>query len=117
STVSVPETVIVKPGMVDYQRIDDHRVAGAAVTVCLVLTHAVADHLAAAELDLFAIGGEVALHLDHELRIGQPYPVAGGRAIHVGIKGAGHLHLGDSLRRGRQSSAARKARVIRSATK
>ena len=40
----------------------------------LGLAHAVADHLAAAELDLFAIGGQVALDLDEKIRIRQAAP-------------------------------------------
>ena len=35
----------------------------------LALAHAVADHLAAAELDLFAVDGVVALDLDDELGV------------------------------------------------
>jgi hypothetical protein len=49
----------------------------------LALAHAVADHLAAAELHLLAIGGEILLDLDDELGIGQPHLVAGGRAEHA----------------------------------
>jgi hypothetical protein len=55
----------------------------------LALAHAVADHLAAAELHLLAIGGEVFLDLDEELGVGEAHPVAGGRAVHVGIGGSG----------------------------
>jgi cellulose synthase (UDP-forming) len=53
--------------------------------------HAVADDLAAAELHLLAIGGEILLDLDDELGIGEPHAVAGGRAEHVGIGGARDL--------------------------
>ena len=59
----------------------------------LRLAHAVADHLAAAELDLFAIdrrvvartaglraanrfGGQIAFHLDHQFGIGQTQPLS-----------------------------------------
>ncbi len=56
----------------------------------LALAHAVADHLAAAELDLFTIDGEIAFYLDDEVGIGEPYLVAGGRAVHVGIGRAGN---------------------------
>ena len=55
----------------------------------LGLAHAVADHLAAAELHLLAVDREVALHLDEELGVGEADAVAGGRAVHVGIGGAG----------------------------
>jgi hypothetical protein len=56
----------------------------------LALAHAVADHLAAAELHLFAVGGEVLLDLDDDVGVGKPHPVARGRAEHVRIGGALH---------------------------
>ena len=59
---------------------------------CLLVTcdlaHAVADHLAAAEFHLLAVGGEILLHLDDEIGVGEPHPVAGGGPEHVGIDGA-----------------------------
>jgi hypothetical protein len=51
----------------------------------LRLAHAVADHLAAAEFHLLAIGGVVALDLDEQFGVGQADAVARGRAVHVGI--------------------------------
>src|SRR6185503_20958110 len=48
-------------GVVDDQRVGDHGVDGALGAACLALAHAVADHLAAAELHLLAIDGEVLL--------------------------------------------------------
>jgi hypothetical protein len=42
----------------------------------LGLSHAVADHLAAAELDLLAVDRVVLLDLDEQLRIGQAHAVA-----------------------------------------
>jgi hypothetical protein len=55
----------------------------------LALAHAVADHLAAAELDLFPVGCEVTFNLDHKIGVGQAHAVAGGGAEHRGIGGAG----------------------------
>jgi hypothetical protein len=49
------------------------------------LCHAVADHLAAAELDLLAIDRAVGFDLDEELGVGEAHAVAGGRAEHIGI--------------------------------
>ena len=68
--------------------------------VRLRLAHAVADHLAAAELHLLAVGGEVALDLDPEVGVGEADPVAGGGAEHVGVGGAGDAggHGADSVR-------------------
>ncbi len=60
----------------------------------LPLPHAVADHLAAAELHLLAIGGEILLDLDEKLGVGEPHPVAGGGAEHVGVGGAGERGAG-----------------------
>ncbi len=77
------------PLMIDDQRIGDDGVHGPARTRGLALPHAVADHLAAAELHLFAIGGQIALYLDNEVGIAKAQPVAGGGAIHGGIGGAG----------------------------
>lgn len=73
--------------VVDDQRVGDDGVGRALLVGDLRLPHAVADHLAAAELHLLAIGGEILLHLDDEIGVGQPHPVAGGRAKHVGIDG------------------------------
>ena len=54
----------------------------------LALAHAVTDHLAAAEFYLLAVAAEVLLHLDDDVGVGEPHPVAGGGAEHVGIDGA-----------------------------
>src|SRR5262249_54181754 len=51
----------------------------------LALPHAVADHLAAAELHLLAVGREVPLDLQPEVGVGEPDPVARGRAEHFRI--------------------------------
>jgi hypothetical protein len=56
----------------------------------LALAHAVADHLAAAELHLLAIDREIALHLDPKLGVGQPHAVAHRGAEHLGIGDAGY---------------------------
>src|SRR5208282_92676 len=62
---------------IDDQRIGDHRVR-AVLGAALALAHAIANHLAAAELDLLAVDGEVALDLDDEVRIGQANAIADG---------------------------------------
>ena len=80
---------LVDAGVVDDQRVGDDRVDGALGARRLRLAHAVADHLAAAELHLFAVDGEIAFDLDDEFGVGQPHLVAGRRAVHVGIGGAG----------------------------
>ena len=77
------------PPMVEDDGVGDDGVDRAARARHLALAHAVADHLAAAELHLFAIDGEVLLDLDEEFGVGEPHPVARGRAEHVGVGGAG----------------------------
>ncbi len=74
--------------MVEDHGVGDDGVDGALGAGRLPLPHPVADHLAAAELDLLAIDRAVALDLDDEVGIGEPQPVAGGRAEHRGIGGA-----------------------------
>ena len=71
--------------MVEDQRIGDHRVDRALPIGDLALPHAIADHLAAAELHLLAIGGEILLHLDDDVGVGKPNPIPGGRTEHGGI--------------------------------
>ena len=71
--------------MVEDDGVGDHGVDRAAPTRDLRLAHAVADHLAAAELHLFAIGGEILLDLDEQFGVGEAHAVAGGRAEHVGV--------------------------------
>jgi hypothetical protein len=55
---------------------------------CLRLAHAVADHLAAAELHFLAVGSEVVFHLDDQVGIGEADAIARGGTEHVGIGGA-----------------------------
>src|ERR1700730_1495058 len=63
--------------MVEDHGVGDDRIDGALGPALLALPHAVADHLAAAELDLLAVDRAVALDLDDELGIGKAQPVAG----------------------------------------
>jgi hypothetical protein len=83
--------------MVEDHRVGDNRVDRALRPRRLALPHAVADHLAAAELDLLAVDRAVAFDLDDQLGVGEPQPVAGGRPEHRGIGAAadrvGHQRL------------------------
>ena len=74
--------------MVDDDGVGDDGVDRAGGARRLALPHAVADHLAAAELDLLAVDRAVAFDLDDELGIGKAQPVAGGRPEHRGIAAA-----------------------------
>jgi hypothetical protein len=78
--------------VVDDQRVGDHRV-GDLGRHELALPHAVADHLAAAELHLLAVDGEVLLHLDPQLGIGEPHAVSDRRPEHLGIGLPRDLHF------------------------
>ena len=84
--------------MVEDQRIGDDGVDGARPVGDLRLAHAVADHLAAAELHLLAVDAKILLDLDDQIGVGKPHAVAGGRAEHVGINGAAHGRRHDTLR-------------------
>jgi hypothetical protein len=83
----------------------------------LGLAHAVADDLAAAELDLLAVGGEVALDLDDQVGVGEADPVAGRGAVHVGVGGAGdgggHGRSGGAEGRRRDQSKRRSGDAFR----
>ena len=59
----------------------------------LRLPHAIADDLAAAERDLFAVGREVPLDADPELGVGEAHPIPGRRTVHLGVGAAvDHSH-------------------------
>jgi len=75
--------------MVDDDGVGDDGVDGAFGARHLTLPHSVADHLAAAELHLLAVCGEILLDLDEQRGVGEPDAVAGRRAEHVGVSGAG----------------------------
>jgi hypothetical protein len=79
------------PPVVEDQRVGDDRVDRALAVGDLALAHAVADHLAAAELHFLAVGGEVFFHLNDDVGVGEPHPVADGGPEHVRIGGALHL--------------------------
>jgi len=74
---------------IEDQRVGDDEVERLGIEGGRGLAHAVADHLAAAELDLVsvaaALGDEVAFNLDEQVGIGEPDPIAHGRAEHFGV--------------------------------
>ncbi len=82
------------------QRVGDDGVGRALSVGDLGLPHAVADHLAAAEFHFLAIDGKILFHLDDEIGIRQPHPVAGGGAEHVGIEGAFYFYGHNGLQPG-----------------
>src|SRR5580765_1394038 len=76
-------------GLDDTPVVDDHGVGDHGIhdifVIALRLAHAIADHLAAAELDFLAIGREILLDLDEQFGIRQPQTVTDGRTEHFGI--------------------------------
>ena len=79
-------------GLDDAPVIDDERVGddgvGDVFGDALALAHAVANHLAAAELHFFAVDSVVALHFDDELGVAEPHAIARGGAVHLGVGAA-----------------------------
>ena len=80
-----PDVGFYDAPVIENERIGDDGIHRPLSVADLALAHAVADHLAAAELDLLAISAEITLHLDDEVGIGKPYPVPGGWTKHVRI--------------------------------
>src|SRR6202043_887919 len=78
--------------VIDDQRIGDDGIGRALPVGDLGLTHAVADHLAAAELHLLAIDGEILFDLDDEVSVCQTHPIAGRGPEHVGIDGTFYFY-------------------------
>ena len=85
------------PPMIEDDGVGDDGVDGAACVGRLRLPHAVADHLATAELHLFAVSCEILLDLDDEFRVGEADPVAGRRAEHLGVMRAGERGRGERV--------------------
>src|SRR6266446_7275839 len=78
--IGLHDTPMVEDHGIGYDSIDGTLGAGR-----LTLSHPVADDLATAELDLFAVNRAVALDLDNKLGIGQPQTIPGRRAEHRSI--------------------------------
>src|SRR5262249_21883509 len=78
-----PDVGLHDAPMVEDERVGDDGVDRALLFGDLALTHAVADHLAAAELHLLAIGREILFDFDDEIGVGESYAIAGGRTEHV----------------------------------
>ena len=74
--------------VIDDQRVGDDGIDRAFLVGDLRLPHAVADHLAAAELHLLAVGREILFDLDDQIRVGEPDAVTGGGPEHVDIGAA-----------------------------
>ena len=81
--------------VIQYQRVGDHQIhrrfTVGWIIQHLALTHAITDHLTAAEFHFIAIDGEVFFYLNPQVGITQADFVANGRPEHLGISGAIHL--------------------------
>src|SRR2546422_4688587 len=99
-------------GLHDAPVIDDHRVRDHHVEDAVGpgrarrLPHAIADHLAAAELRLLAGHGQIALDADEELGVGEPHAIAGRRTVEIRV-----LTTRQSQAHDRRSHAASLARA------
>ena len=84
-TVFQRDISLIDTGMINDQRVCDYRIDRTTGAGDLGLAHAVADYLAAAEFHFFAIGGQIALNLDHQIGVSKAEFIARGRAIHRGV--------------------------------
>ena len=84
---------------IEDQRVGDDEIEGLRIQGERRLRHAVADHLAAAELHLVAVAAvfrdEIALDFDEEFRVRETDLVAHGGAEHAGVLFAGQVHEGN----------------------
>src|SRR5262250_897233 len=85
SDISFDNSTVVKNERVGYYGID-----GAFTTRTLRLAHPITNDLSPSKLHLYAIAGEVMLHLDYEIRVCEAYLVADRRAKHLCIGVALH---------------------------
>mmetsp|Transcript_27539 Transcript_27539/g.88408 ORF Transcript_27539/g.88408 Transcript_27539/m.88408 type:complete len:610 (+) Transcript_27539:297-2126(+) len=67
---------------VDDERVRDDHVERVGRGTARLLAHPLAQHLAAAKLDLLAVDGVVLLHFGQQARVAQPHPVAHRRPKH-----------------------------------
>src|ERR1700688_465187 len=82
-----PQVGLDDAPMVENDDIGDHGIddfGGRA----LALAHAVANDFAAAEFDLFTVDAVIVLDFDPQLRVAETYPIAAGRAEHLGVGAA-----------------------------
>ena len=75
--------------MINDHCIGDDRIDRSLSLRILGLTHPVADDFATAEFYFLTVDGEIFLHLNDQVGVGQPHAVAGGWAKHVGIGSTG----------------------------
>src|SRR5262244_2882481 len=76
--------------VIENQCVGYHRVDRAIAARTLRLTHTVTDDLPASEFHFLAVGGEVLLHLDDEVRVGKAHLVADCWTKHLCIGGTTH---------------------------
>ena len=76
---------LINPRMVHDQRVGDNGVDSTLIAGALGLAHPIADHLTAAEFDLFAIDGVIVFDLNNQVRISKPHTVPDSGAKHISI--------------------------------
>ena len=82
--------------VIEDDRVGDDEVRRAVGARRLRLPLAVANDLAAAEDDLFAVAREVALDLEDQRRVAEADAITGGRAVEVGVRASRDLSPGSS---------------------
>ena len=80
-----PDVRLADAGPVDDQRVGDHAVERPLLADAGRLPHAVPQDLAAAELALVAVGRRVGFDFGDQPGVAEAHPVAGGRAVDVGV--------------------------------
>ena len=89
SSVAYSDICFIDSAVVHDHRIRNHQIENAVSPDCgRRLSHAVANHFAAAEFGLLAGSCEVLLNFDEQVGVGEPDAVAGGRSVQVGVLAA-----------------------------
>src|SRR5207244_12782462 len=98
ASVLHPDVGLVDAGPIDDQRVGDHQIERALVADAGSLSHAVAQHFAAAELALVAVHGVIALHLGNQIRVTEPDAVALRGTVNIDVVPPWHAvaHTRDS---------------------
>src|SRR5690606_33687753 len=78
----------VNTGMIHHQGVGDQQIQSRSLGSAGGLAHAVAQHLAAPELAFLPVNSEILFHLDDQGCVAEAHPIARGRSIHVGVRGA-----------------------------
>ena len=79
----------INAGDINDQRIGDNGIHRPPIACDLGLAHTISNHFATAEFHLIAIASQILFNFNKQFCVRQPYFVACGRAIHIGINFSG----------------------------